>query len=461
MHGGAIRLVAGAVFCRPGSLTPIVPLRLRSLRMWLQSSSLLAVLAGYMLLLAAGAALSGLERQQAHRQLVQLMAAKLVASTSATSPVVLEPYRLLGLSASLAPPAAPIEAHVLQQGPQTWLESRTPVQIAGPKLATLIVRQNVTASIQREHTLMLLLLAAAGLASLFTSALLRPVLQQGLVSPIEALCHQLERISQHSFGTVELEVGAQPQELQPIAQAFNALQARLALVWNRERTFTDGLAHELRTPITLMSGQAQSLLRQPLPAELRQPLTAIGLEAERMGQLVSAMLDLARQDAGRLQLRCQPVAPEWLMLEAFDRLRPLAADRLRLAPAEPDPLPEVHADPERLLQCLAALVDNALAYSQGVIEIALSHRHQQVIWHVRDRGPGVADGEQALIFERFVRGAAAAGGRQRGSGLGLAVVRLLMEAMGGGVGVANRSDGGADFQLWLSCLSPAPPRDGG
>ena len=427
--------------------------------MGLQSSSLLAVLAGYVLLLASGAALSGLERQQAHRQLVQVIAAKLMASTPATSHGLLEPYRILGLHASLVPSGSPVEAHLLRQGAQTWLESRTPVQIAGPSTAILIVRQNVTASIQRERTLMLLLLAAAGLASLFTSALLRPVLQRGLVSPIEALCRQLERISQHSFGTVELEVGAQPQELQPIAQAFNALQARLALVWNRERTFTDGLAHELRTPITLMSGQAQSLLRQPLPADLRQPLMAIGLEAERMGQLVSAMLDLARQDAGRLQLLCQPVAPEWLMLEAFDRLRPLAADRLRLAPAEPDPLPEVLADPERLLQCLAALVDNALAYSHGTIEIALTRSHQQVIWHVRDRGPGVAEGEQSAIFERFVRGAAAAGGRQRGSGLGLAVVRLLMEAMGGGVGVENRVDGGADFQLWLALLSPGSPLD--
>jgi signal transduction histidine kinase len=315
-----------------------------------------------------------------------------------------------------------------------------------------VVRQNVSQSLERERRLLLFLLAAAGLASLFTSALLRPVLRRGLVAPIEALCQRLQAITAPPRGDAPLLPPAeQPSELQPIAAAFGALQRRLAAAWERERSFSDGAAHELRTPITLISGQAQSLLRAPLPEAQRSTVQAIAREAEHMGRLVRDLLDLSRQDAGRLQLLREPLDPEALVLEAFDRLRPLAPNRLLLAPASgAEPPPPLAADRERLLQCLSALVDNALAYSTGPVELAVSHSPAAVVWHVRDRGPGVPAEERALIFERFVRGSAAAlAPEHRGSGLGLALVRLLMQAMGGDVAVAEREGGGADFQLRL------------
>jgi signal transduction histidine kinase len=278
------------------------------------------------------------------------------------------------------------------------------------------------------------------------------VLRRGLVAPIEALCQRLQAITAPPRGDVPLlPVAEQPSELQPIASAFGALQQRLAMAWERERSFSDGAAHELRTPITLISGQAQSLLRAPLPQAQRQAVQAIAREAEHMGWLVGALLDLSRQDGGRLQLLCQPLDPEALVLEAFDRLRPLAPTRLLMAPAGGAlPPAPVAADRERLLQCLSALVDNALAYSSGPVELAVSQADTAVVWHVRDRGPGVPHDERSLIFRRFVRGTAAAlAPEHRGSGLGLALVRLLMQGMGGDVAVADREGGGADFQLRL------------
>jgi signal transduction histidine kinase len=242
------------------------------------------------------------------------------------------------------------------------------------------------------------------------------------------------------------------------------LQRRLAAAWKRERTFTDGVAHELRTPITLISGQAQSLLRQPLADEQRRAVASIDAEARHMTTLVRDLLDLARQDGDRLQLQCRPVDPEALMLEAFDRLRSLAPQRLQLVPAAAVlPSVSVQADPERLLQCISALVENALAYSTGPVQLELCTYSSQVVWHVRDRGPGVQREEQAVIFQRFVRGSAAVQSNTRGSGLGLAVVRLLMEAMGGWVSVAAVPGGGADFQLRLpeQQLTPAVGSDAG
>lgn len=425
---------------------------LPSLRLWLQSSTLIAVLAGYGVLLGVSAGLTVVERRAVHQQMVAELAASL--TSRALTPQDLQTGIAKNVSLSLAPPSPVQAVQPVQHNGQTWLESRTPLNRPGQKPVVLVVRQNITGSIQRERTLQLLLVAAAGLASLFTSALLRPVLRRGLVDPIEALCAQLQQVSSPSTVAIPMAETEQPSELQPIAAAFNAMQQRLATAWEQERTFTDGAAHELRTPITLIMGQAQSLLRQPLPEPQQRAVQAISKEAAHMAHLVSDLLNLARQDAGRLQLRCQPLDPEAVLLEAFDHLRPLAPTRLQLAPASAEPLPPVQGDPERLVQCLTALVDNALSYAPtGPVELAVSCTADGVIWHVQDKGPGVAADERELIFERFARGSAAIttaeSAQRRGSGLGLALVRLLMEAMGGSVIAANRPGGGADFQLQL------------
>ena len=422
-------------------------LRPHSLRLWLQSSTLIAVLAGYGLLVTVGAGLTHFDRRQTHRYLVQALAIELGNRTF--PPAGLRGLRVLGVSATLEPGESSMEAQLRVQGEERFLVSRTILRRPGFAPATLVVSQNVTSSVQRENTLLLLLFAAAGVASLFTSALLRQVLRRGLVKPIEVFCRQLQAEAQPSAGAQLIPEDDQAQELQPIASAFNERQQRLAAAWERERTFTDGVAHELRTPITLISGQAQILLRQSLPPEQRQAVEAITAEAGHMTALVRDLLELARQDGQRLQLKCRRLNPEELMLEAFDRLRPLAPQRLQLLPATYGVSLDVFADADRLTQCITALVDNALAYSSGAVELELRCYPRQVVWHVRDQGPGVRPEERSLIFERFARGSAASISEKRGSGLGLAVVRLLMEAMGGLVAVSRSPSGGADFQLRL------------
>ena len=443
---------------KPGSR-----MRLRSLRLWLQSSTLVAVLAGYGLLLVVGAGLMALERRQAHGQLVEALVASVRGGDATAGAQALARYRPLGIVARLEPPQPASASQLLASGSERWLQSSTPVELANGRPFSLLVRQDVSQSLQRQRQLLLLLLAAAGLASLFTSALLRPVLRRGLVAPIEALCQRLQAITAPLPADAPLlPAHEQPAELRPIAAAFGALQQRLAAAWERERSFSDGAAHELRTPITLISGQAQSLLRQPLADPQRQAVAAIMREAQHMGELVGQLLDLSRQDGGRLQLLLRPLDPEALVLEAFDRLRPLAPRRLLLAPASAAaPPPPLQADRERLLQCLSALVDNALRYApSGPVELALTWDEQAVVWHVRDRGPGVQAGERQRIFARFVRGSAALESDVRGSGLGLALVALLMEAMGGAAAVADHAGGGADFQLRLP-ISPSPPPPAG
>jgi signal transduction histidine kinase len=330
------------------------------------------------------------------------------------------------------------------------LESVSPLMLRDGLPRGMLLRQDVTDAISQQNLSLQLLAAAAGASAMLTGLLLRPVLRLGLVQPLQTLSDQLAAYRSLSDPPPPLDVEAQPEELQPIAATFNAMQERLTSSWERQRTFVDGVAHELRTPITLISGHAQSLQRQNEAAALAPSLALITTEARRMGAMVSDMLDLARKDAGRLQLHLQAIDVEDVLLETFERLAPRSEGRLRLQPpAEDGALPLAAGDPERLAQCLVVLIDNALRYSPSPLPIRLMAEASDgaVVLHVMDRGPGVAPEERQAIFERFVRGEAAI--NTRGSGIGLAVVQLLMEAMGGQVVVGDAPEGGADFQLRL------------
>ena len=403
------------------------------------------MVAGYSLLVAVSRGFVEAERLDRHQQLVASLADGL-RDGRVTLPL---------------PPGLGVEAQWIQMRredpPQTirsadgrvWLISRTPLDVPAQQASVLEVRQDITASVARSQRDLLLLIAVAGGSLLFTSLLLRLVIWRGLIQPLRGFTRELEQLEADSLDTHVLSPAEQPSEFRSIVEAFNQLQSRLAEAWQRERRFVDGVAHELRTPITLISGRSQRLLRKPHTPEQEQGLAQIAEEASRMAALISALLELARSDAGRLEIHRQSIDPEQVVLEAFERLQPLAPQRLQLAPARTDPLPVIQADAERLQQCLLVLVDNALAYSTGSVQLACSRDHSpqevRVTLHVLDQGPGIPLDERSTVLERFARGSTASG--TRGSGIGLAVVDELSRAMGAELVIADRPGGGADLQL--------------
>jgi len=426
-----------------------------SLRLWIQTTTILAVLAGYTLLVVLTLSLNRIERRQAHQYLIDRLGIALiqrVRHVEQFSPVV-DQMLMPGMAVKLLPQGSDFEPRLQWQEDGVILESASPLMLRDGQQRSLLLRQDVTDSIAQQNLSLQLLAAAAGASAMLTGLLLRPVMTHGLVQPLDALSRQISSYRSPSEPPPPLDVARQPEELQPIAATFNAMQERLASSWERQRTFVDGVAHELRTPITLISGHAQSLQRQPAAAALGPSLALISAEARRMGGLVSDMLDLARKDAGRLELRRQSVDVEDVLLDCYERLVAGADGRLRLQPPQDDDcLPLAAGDPERLAQCLVVLVDNALRYSPAPspVRLAVEATPSSLVLHVLDRGPGVAPAERQAIFGRFVRGQAAV--NTRGSGIGLAVVQLLMEAMGGLVMVSDAPGGGADFQLHLPLL---------
>ncbi len=421
---------------------------LPSLRLWLQSTTLLAVIAGYALLLGVNRSLNQAQRLEDHRQLVEALR---------SSPSALEQAQqadaAFGLITLLEPSGAEQAPLQRQQAGRTWLESRTLLQSPGDSERILLLRQDITNSVERQQQFQLLLIASAGSSLLLTALLLRLVLWRGLVLPLQQLNGQVGELKADTLAESLLQPRDQPRELQPLALAFNDLQRRLADSWQQERSFVDGVAHELRTPISVISAHAQQW--QHLAGSTSHgPAALIAAEAMRMGRLLQVLLELARSDNGRLQLVLQRLDPEDAMLMAYERLSSLTVDRLQLAMPSASALPSIQVDQDRLQQCLASLVDNALAYGEGPIQLWAESIGCHVVLHVQDDGPGIPSAEREKVMQRFQRGTTATG--TRGSGLGLALVQQFIELMNGELRIADAAAGGADLQLWFRASAPPP-----
>ena len=410
------------------------------------------MVAGYSLLFLVGGTIRRDARFREHQRLAAALIAELRVEPATKAKLSLPGVQLFALDSGV-----PFSPRLEADGDQSsWLVSRQWFSEVD-RFPLVEVRQNVTADLQQDRIDQLLLVAAAGGSMLFTALLLRLVLRRGLIVPLNTLRDQLNALEADSLAERSIEIKAQPKELQQIAESFNQLQARLSTAWQRERAFVDGVAHELRTPISLMSAQAQRLMQGGSPVGSdTAALRLMASEADRMGELVRVLLDFARSDSGRLQLEVASMDPEALVLEAYERFFPLAPTRIRLAAPTSELLPVIHVDRQRLQQCFAALVDNALKFSADPVLLSVGLAQGCVVFHVIDSGLGIPMQEREQVLERFFRGSSAVG--TRGSGIGLPTVNLLMQAMGGELLISDAPGGGADMQLRFkpSDRPPAP-----
>lgn len=460
-----------------------------SIRRRLLGLSLLAVLGGYALLIGATALLASKERRNQHRATAATVRQVLLARRPVTqsldaisgtlaqliSPNFLAwvetdqgiPYgaapqiRLFsiptGVSLARLPRlrGGPGQVDVVRVGDLTYLTSSQQIQLGASSVRVRFL-EDITQKLVQQRLLLILLMAAAGVATLFTGLLLRPVLVRGL-SPLHDLGLRMQTISSDTLDSQRVSVQSQPRELAPIALAFNDLLDRLSASWERQRGFANGVSHELRTPISLIRNYASSLRRRSLDLSEQQAeqLALIEEEAGRMGRLVADLLALTRIDAHRTLMPFEPFDVAQAIERVAERLQSPCSGRLRITPgATQSARTFALGDADRFEQCLANLIENAQKFdaTAGPIQLRLDASLDRVVVHVTDSGPGVPDSEKKLIFERFGRGRKT--NSIPGSGVGLAVVRALMEAMGGSVSVADVPQGGADFQLRLKGAAP-------
>jgi two-component system sensor histidine kinase KdpD len=215
----------------------------------------------------------------------------------------------------------------------------------------------------------------------------------------------------------------------------------------------DGLAHDLKTPLTAIKASVTSLISgYPRTEERKEELlTIVNEETDRLHRIVSEAIQMGRIDAGKVSLQRSPHSLDEIVTGALSDLK-MSASRLRLD--IPDRLPPLYVDFDLIGQAMKQLLDNADRYSPPGSPIAVSARlaPDSVVVSVADSGPGVRADEQSRIFDKFYRGMHSSRFRE-GTGMGLSIAKGIVEAHGGKITVSAGPEGGSVFSVQLP-LSP-------
>ena len=271
------------------------------------------------------------------------------------------------------------------------------------------------------------------------------------LTPVEVLSATAEQISGSSLKT-RVSLNAPYAEFQRLAQVFNAMLERLQGVLEAQRRFMADVAHELKTPLTVIKGNVEVTLKKERSAEeYREVLIGNLAQVERLIALTRPLLTLARFAGDRSPVALAPLALEPLLKEVTGELAVLADDRKIALTLETRPVPPVLGDEGWLRHLLINLLDNALRYtpSGGTVTVSLGQMDQRVVIAVADTGSGIAPEHVPHLFERFYRAEPARDRDSGGSGLGLAIVKEIAAAHGGSVHVESEMGKGSVFTVAL------------
>jgi signal transduction histidine kinase len=238
-------------------------------------------------------------------------------------------------------------------------------------------------------------------------------------------------------------------EVGQLALAFNRMAESLQRIEHLRRTMVLDVAHELRTPLTNMRGYLEALCDGVLPPS-SQALALLHKETLRLVALVEDLLQLARAEAARTTLHRQPVRLQHLIDVALDLFQPQFVRKdITVETQYTRDLDGIMADPDKLLQALRNLLQNAWQYtpSGGYVRVSTSGVPGGVKLSVANTGEGIQPADLPFIFERFYRGDKSRSREQGGAGIGLAIVKELIEAHGGRVGAASSP---TETQVWFT-----------
>lgn len=227
-----------------------------------------------------------------------------------------------------------------------------------------------------------------------------------------------------------------------------------------QRTLLAAVSHDLRTPLAAIVGAASSLQTQRdrlAESEKLRLLASIESEAAYLSSVTENTLQLVRLSGDSLALHRDWESMEEIIGSVLSRVRERDPTR-RIKSRVPRELPLVKVDPVLVAQLLTNLLDNALKYSGGPVDLNVQLDGTQLTVTVKDRGPGLAADDAERLFEPFVRGRHERESGQRGAGLGLAVCRAIADAHGGKLTVRPRSGGGSSFCLSLPVESQQPAK---
>jgi signal transduction histidine kinase len=305
--------------------------------------------------------------------------------------------------------------------------------------------------------------------NIFADELLLPILEGGAMAwllslvlafglsrwvadPLQQIVLAARRYPAQEFKPVSLHG---PHEVRDLTRAFNSMVTRLQSSQKSQRDFVANVSHELKTPLTSIQGFAQAILDDTAdtPAARKQAAQIIYNEAGRMHRMALDLLDLARLEAGTADLQMSPVDLGALLRSILEKFTPQAQKAgVHLGLDIPAQLPTLIGDGDRLAQVFTNLVDNALKFTPagGQVRLSAAGNISVIDISITDTGEGIPPEALPHLFDRFYQAdRARAGGEKHSAGLGLAIVRELIQAHGGRISVRSEVGRGTTFVIHL------------
>ena len=332
------------------------------------------------------------------------------------------------------------------------LEKGAPVVVGEQQAGTLIVASGLGTLTPDQNAFLSQvqwLMVAAAVVAVLAVLLVGSIQARRIVAPVRALADAARRVAGGEF--TQIPVTSQ-DELGEMALAFNTMAAELKQQHALRRRVMADIAHELRTPLSVLQIDLESIedgLSEPTP----EVVTRLQEEVALLNRLVEDLRMLSLAEAGELNLEIQPVDVGHLVQTAVERVRGAAQEKgVSLTSELAEGLPAVTGDEQRLSQVLSNLLSNALRHTQQGGQIAVVARQvdgDEVRIAVQDNGEGIPADELPHVFERFYRTDHARSRDTGGSGLGLAIARSLVEALGGRIWAESAEGSGSTFAFSL------------
>ena len=314
------------------------------------------------------------------------------------------------------------------------LERGLTVEVDGETVGTLVMGRIPPERNPREEefirrTSMMLVYSAIGTS--LVALVLGIFLSRTLTRPIRELTEATHAVADGKLGQ-QVSVRSK-DEMGKLAASFNKMSTDLARSTDTRKQMTADIAHELRTPLSLILGHAEAVHDGVLPPT-RENFEIIREEALRLEHLVNDLRTLSLADAGELSISLQEISPQKLLKDVQATYFHIAGQRdVKILLDIGSDIPKVNIDPGRMTQVLTNILDNALRHTPRGGQIILSAQviRDSVELTVQDSGPGVDNVDANRLFERFYRTDSARRREEGGSGLGLAIAKSIVQAHGG------------------------------